>query len=65
MNMVFQNHLMIRFFAKTALTYPEVGAFLSIYVAELLLFHETYFAKKFTKSTVKSPSNVFLKGQVL
>jgi predicted metalloprotease with PDZ domain len=54
-------------FAKiTALTYPEVGDFLSIYVAGTTpIPYETYFAKVgVTKSTVKSPSNVFLKGQV-
>jgi predicted metalloprotease with PDZ domain len=54
-------------FAKiTALTYPEVGDFLAIYVAGTTpIPYETYFAKVgVTKSTVKSPSNVFLKGQV-
>ncbi|CAM3061138.1 peptidase M61 [Flavobacterium frigoris] len=54
-------------FAKiTSLTYPEVGAFLATYVAGTTpIPYETYFAKVgVTKSTVKSPGNVFLKGQV-
>jgi predicted metalloprotease with PDZ domain len=54
-------------FAKiTALTYPEVGAFLATYVAGTTpIPYETYFAKVgVTQSTVKSPGNVFLKGQV-
>jgi predicted metalloprotease with PDZ domain len=53
-------------FAKiTALTYPEVGVFLTEYVAGTTpIPYETYFAKVgITKSTVKSPANVFLKGQ--
>ncbi|SEA89910.1 Predicted metalloprotease, contains C-terminal PDZ domain [Flavobacterium gillisiae] len=54
-------------FAKiTSLTYPEVGAFLATYVAGTTpIPYETYFAKVgVTQSTVKSPGNVFLKGQV-
>jgi predicted metalloprotease with PDZ domain len=54
-------------FAKiTSLTYPEVGAFLTTYVAGTTpIPYETYFAKVgVTQSTVKSPGNVFLKGQV-
>jgi predicted metalloprotease with PDZ domain len=54
-------------FAKiTALTYPEVGAFLATYVAGTTpIPYATYFAKVgVTQSTVKSPGNVFLKGQV-
>jgi predicted metalloprotease with PDZ domain len=54
-------------FAKiTTLTYPEVGEFLTKYVAGTSpIPYVTYFAKVgVTKSTVKSPSNVFLKGQI-
>ncbi|PKH67715.1 peptidase M61 [Flavobacterium sp. ALD4] len=54
-------------FAKiTALTYPEVGAFLATYVAGTTpIPYATYFAKVgVTQSTVKSPGNVFLQGQV-
>lgn len=54
-------------FAKiTSLTYPEVGDFLATYVAGTTpIPYETYFAKVgVTKSTVKSPGNVFLKGQI-
>ncbi|MEZ7497229.1 peptidase M61 [Flavobacterium sp. Arc3] len=54
-------------FAKiTSLTYPEVGEFLATYVAGTTpIPYETYLAKVgITKSTVKSPGNVFLKGQV-
>jgi predicted metalloprotease with PDZ domain len=54
-------------FAKiTALTYPEVGAFLATYVAGTTpIPYETYFAKVgITPTTIKSPGNVFLKGQV-
>jgi predicted metalloprotease with PDZ domain len=54
-------------FAKiTALTYPEVGDFLATYVAGTTpIPYATYFAKVgVTQSTVKSPGNVFLKGQV-
>lgn len=54
-------------FAKiTTLTYPEVGEFLTKYVAGTSpIPYVAYFAKVgVTKSTVKSPSNVFLKGQI-
>jgi predicted metalloprotease with PDZ domain len=54
-------------FAKiTALTYPEVGAFLATYVAGTTpIPYENYFAKVgITASIVKTPGNVFLKGQV-
>jgi predicted metalloprotease with PDZ domain len=54
-------------FAKiTSLTYPEVGDFLATYVAGTTpIPYATYFAKVgVTQSTVKSPGNVFLKGQV-
>ena len=54
-------------FAKiTALTYPEVGEFLKTYVAgPTSIPYEVYFTKMgVTKSTVKEPENVFLKGQV-
>jgi predicted metalloprotease with PDZ domain len=54
-------------FAKiTTLTYAEVGEFLTKYVAGTSpIPYVTYFAKVgVTKSTVKSPSNVFLKGQI-
>lgn len=54
-------------FAKiTSLTYHEVGDFLATYVAGTTpIPYETYFAKVgVTQSTVKSPGNVFLKGQI-
>ena len=54
-------------FAKiTALTYPEVGAFLSTYVSGTTpIPYEIYLAKVgVSKSTEKVPGNVFLKGQV-
>jgi len=53
-------------FAKiTSLTYPEVGAFLATYVAGTTpIPYDNYFAKVgLSRSTTKSPSNVFLKGQ--
>jgi predicted metalloprotease with PDZ domain len=54
-------------FAKiTALTYPEVGSFLTSYVAGTTpIPYATYFAKVgIAASTVKTTGNVFLKGQV-
>lgn len=54
-------------FAKiTELTYPEVGEFLKTYVSgPTPIPYNTYLAKVgVTKSTKKSPTNVFLKGQV-
>ncbi|TRX04587.1 M61 family metallopeptidase [Flavobacterium gawalongense] len=54
-------------FAKiTALTYPEVGSFLTTYVSgPTPIPYETYLAKVgVTKSTEKTPGNVFLKGRV-
>ncbi|MFV8342180.1 peptidase M61 [Flavobacterium sp. XS2P39] len=54
-------------FAKiTSLTYPEVGAFLTTYVSgSTPIPYETYLAKVgVTKSTEKTPGNVFLKEQV-
>ncbi len=50
----------------TALTYPEVGTFLTTYVAGTTsINYEEYFAKVgVTKTTVKAPENVFLNGQV-
>jgi predicted metalloprotease with PDZ domain len=53
-------------FAKIiALTYPEVGTFLNTYVSGTTpIPYENYFAKVgLSVSTIKSPSNVFLKGQ--
>lgn len=53
-------------FAKiTALTYPEVGEFLTTYVAGTTpIPYDSYFAKVgLSRSTIKSPANVFLKGQ--
>jgi predicted metalloprotease with PDZ domain len=53
-------------FAKiTALTYPEVGEFLTKYVAgPTPIPYETYFAKVgLTKSTEKEPANIFVKGR--
>lgn len=53
-------------FAKiTSLTYPEVGAFLATYVAGTTpIPYDNYFEKVgLSRSTIKSPSNVFLKGQ--
>ncbi|MFT5963666.1 MAG: putative metalloprotease with PDZ domain [Flavobacterium sp.] len=53
-------------FAKiTALTYPEVGAFLTTYVAGTIpIPYDNYFSKVgLSKSTIKAPTNVFLKGQ--
>ena len=52
-------------FAKiTELTYPEVGAFLTTYVAGTTpIPYETYFAKVgLSLSSIKTPGNVFLKG---
>jgi len=48
------------------LTYPEVGTFLTTYVAGTTsINYEEYFAKVgVTKTTVKAPENVFLNGQV-
>lgn len=54
-------------FAKiTELTYPEVGAFLTQYVAgPTPIPYETYLAKVgVTKAMEKAPGNVFLKGQM-
>jgi predicted metalloprotease with PDZ domain len=54
-------------FAKiTALTYPEVGSFLTSYVAGTTpIPYATYFAKVgIAASIVKTRGNVFLKGQV-
>lgn len=54
-------------FAKiTELTYPEVGQFLSTYVAgETPIPYEQFFAKMgVTKKATKVPGNVFLKGQM-
>lgn len=54
-------------FAKiTELTYPEVGAFLSTYVAgETPIPYNEFFAKMgVTKKATKVPGNVFLKGQM-
>ncbi len=53
-------------FAKiTALTYPEVGEFLTTYVAGTTpIPYETYFAKVgVSLASEKTPGNVFLKGQ--
>ncbi len=53
-------------FAKiTALTYPEVGEFLTKYVAgPTPIPYETYFAKVgLTKSTEKEPAAIFVKGR--
>ncbi|MGO4822504.1 MULTISPECIES: M61 family metallopeptidase [unclassified Flavobacterium] len=53
-------------FAKiTALTYPEVGAFLNTYVEGTTpIPYDTYFAKVgLTRSLEKFPANVFLKGK--
>jgi predicted metalloprotease with PDZ domain len=53
-------------FAKiTALTYPEVGAFLTTYVSGTTpIPYDSYFEKVgLSRSTIKSPANVFLKGQ--
>ncbi|EIA10495.1 peptidase M61 [Flavobacterium frigoris] len=53
-------------FAKiTSLTYPEVGAFLATYVAGTTpIPYDDYFAKVgLSRSTTKTPANVFLKGQ--
>ena len=53
-------------FAKiTALTYPEVGDFLTTYVSgSTPIPYDIYFAKMgVTKKAVKSPSNPFIKGQ--
>ncbi|MCO6174127.1 peptidase M61 [Flavobacterium sp. NRK F10] len=54
-------------FAKiTALTYPEVGAFLNKYVAgETPIPYDEYFAKMgVTEATLQIDGNPFLKGQV-
>ena len=54
-------------FAKiTELTYPEVGEFLKTYVSgPTPIPYNTYLAKVgVTKATKKTPTNVFLKGQV-
>ncbi len=54
-------------FAKiTALTYPEVGEFLTTYVSgSTPIPYDVYLAKMgVTKKVVKSPGNPFLKGQV-
>ncbi|NDP26723.1 MAG: peptidase M61 [Flavobacterium sp.] len=54
-------------FAKiTALTYPEVGNFLKTYVSgSTPVPYDMYLAKVgVTKSTNKTPTNVFLKGQI-
>jgi predicted metalloprotease with PDZ domain len=54
-------------FAKiTELTYPEVGDFLKTYVSgPTPIPYDTYLAKVgVTNSTTKTPTNVFLKGQV-
>lgn len=54
-------------FAKiTELTYPEVGDFLKTYVSgPTPIPYDTYLAKVgVTKSTKKTPTNVFLKGQI-
>lgn len=50
----------------TELTYPEVGDFLKTYVSGTTpIPYDTYLAKVgVTKSTKKTPTNVFLKGQV-
>ena len=50
----------------TALTYPEVGEFLKTYVAGTTpIPYEFYFSKVgISKSTIKSPAAIFLKGQV-
>jgi predicted metalloprotease with PDZ domain len=53
-------------FAKiTSLTYPEIGEFLATYVAGTTpIPYDNYFAKVgLSRSTTKTPSNVFLKGQ--
>ncbi|SDW74492.1 M61 family metallopeptidase [Flavobacterium degerlachei] len=53
-------------FAKiTSLTYPEVGQFLATYVAGTTpIPYDNYFAKVgLSRSTTKTPANVFLKGQ--
>ncbi|WP_396170735.1 peptidase M61 [Flavobacterium sp.] len=53
-------------FAKiTQLTHPEVGEFLKTYVAgPTPIPYDTYLARVgLTKKTIKSPTNVFLKGQ--
>ena len=54
-------------FAKiTSLTYPEVGAFLEMYVAgPTPIPYDAYLAKVgITKTMTKAATNVFLKGQV-
>ncbi|HSN47972.1 MAG TPA: hypothetical protein VLR29_04355, partial [Flavobacterium sp.] len=54
-------------FAKiTELTYPEVGDFLKTYVSgPTPIPYETYLSKVgVAKSTKKTPTNIFLKGQV-
>ena len=54
-------------FAKiTELTYPQVGEFLTTYVAgETPIPYDTYFAKMgVTEKATKVPGNVFLKGQI-
>ena len=54
-------------FAKiTQLTYPEVGEFLKTYVSgPTPIPYDMYLAKVgVTKSNIKSPTNVFLKGQI-
>jgi predicted metalloprotease with PDZ domain len=53
-------------FAKiTQLTYPEVGDFLKTYVSgSIPIPYSTYLARVgVTKTTIKSPTNVFLKGE--
>jgi predicted metalloprotease with PDZ domain len=49
----------------TALTYPEVGAFLETYVAGTTpIPYDNYFAKVgLSRSSIQSPTNVFLKDQ--
>jgi predicted metalloprotease with PDZ domain len=49
----------------TALTYPEVGAFLETYVAgRTPIPYDNYFAKVgLSRSSIQSPTNVFLKDQ--
>jgi len=54
-------------FAKiTQLTYPEVGEFLKTYVSGSTPIPYDYYLSKVgvTKTTKKTPTNVFLKGQV-
>ena len=65
--MVLKNHLMIMSFSLkiTELTYPEVGEFLTKYVAGTTpIPYDFYLAKVgVTKATEKKPGSIFIKGQ--